>query len=52
MTLISDLDSNTKLQKINDNPNKFKIGIALALIDRVNIIVLAIMLFIVFSPYN
>jgi hypothetical protein len=50
--IISDLDSEAKLQKINDNPNKFRISIVLALIDRVSIIALAIMLFIAFSPYN
>jgi len=50
--LISDLDSDAKLKKINDDPNKFKISIVLALIDRVSIIALAIMLFIAFSPHN
>ena len=49
---ISDLDSDAKLQKINDDPNKFKISIALALIEHVGIISLAVMLFIAFSPFN
>ncbi len=49
---ISDLDSDAKLQKINDDPNKFKISIVLALIEHVGIISLAVMLFIAFSPVN
>ena len=49
---ISDLDSDAKLQKINDGPNKFKISIVLALIEHVGIISLAVMLFIAFSPLN
>ena len=48
----SDLDSIAKLQKINNDPKKFKISNVLALIEHVSIISLAIMLFIVFSPYN
>lgn len=47
-----DYDSDAKLQKINNNPKKFQISIVLALIQYVSIIALAIMLFIVFSPYN
>jgi len=50
--LISDLDSDAKLQKINDDPKKFKISIVLALIEHSSIIALAVMLFIAFSPYN
>jgi len=50
--VISDLDSDARLQKINDEPNKFKIGIVLALIEHFSIIALALMLFIAFSPYN
>ena len=49
---ISDLDSDPKLQKINDDPNKFKISIVLALIEHVGIISLAVILFIAFSPFN
>ena len=49
---ISDLDSDAKLQKINDGPNKFKISIVLELIEHVGIISLAVMLFIAFSPLN
>ena len=50
--IIIDLDSDAKLQKINDDQNKFKKSIVLALIHNVSIIALAIMLFIAFSPYN
>jgi len=50
--IISDLDSDAKLQKINDDPNKFQISIVLALIHNGSIIALALMLFIVFSPHN
>jgi len=50
--IISDLDSEAKLQEINDDPNKFQISIVLALIHNGSIIALALMLFIVFSPYN
>ncbi len=51
-TLPSDLNSEAKLQKINNNPRKFKISIVLILIEHFSIISLAIMLFIAFSPYN
>jgi hypothetical protein len=47
-----DLDSDTKLQKIINNPKKFRLSIVLALIEHVSIISLAMMLFIAFSPYN
>lgn len=50
--VISNLDSDAKLQNINDEPNKFKISIVLALIEHFSIIALALMLFIAFSPYN
>jgi len=49
---VSDLDSEAKLQKISNNPKKFKISIVLILIEHVSIISLAITLFIAFSPYN
>jgi len=49
---IGDLDSGDRLQKINNDPNKFKVSIVVALIEGVRIIALAIMLFIAFSPYN
>ena len=50
--IISDLDSDAKLRMINDDPNKFKISIVLALIHHFSLIALGGMLFIVFSPYN
>ena len=48
----SDLDADAKLQKINNNPKKFKISVVLVLIEHVSIISLAVMLFLAFSPYN
>jgi hypothetical protein len=50
--IFSDLDSDTKLQKINSDPRKFKISIALVLIEHGSIIALAIMLFLAFGTYN
>ena len=49
---VSGLDSDAILQKINNDPRKFRISIVLALIEHVSIISLAVMLFIAFSPYN
>ena len=51
-SVISDLDADTKLQEINKDPKKFKIGTMLALIEHGTIIALAIMLFLAFNPYN
>lgn len=48
----SDLDPEAKLQKINNDPKKFKIATILILIEHVSIIALALTLFIAFSPYN
>ncbi|HEC38643.1 hypothetical protein LCGC14_1367770 [marine sediment metagenome] len=48
----SDLDSDAKLQEINNDPKKFKISIVLILIEHISIISLAVTLFIAFSPYN
>jgi hypothetical protein len=50
--IIGDFDSDDKLQKIYNDPKKYQISIVLALIQHVSIIALAIMLFIVVSPYN
>ena len=50
--VISDLDSDAKLQKINEDPNKFKISFVLLLTENVSLIFLAIMLFIAFSSVN
>ncbi len=47
-----DLDSEIKLQKINEEPGRFKIGFALILIEHIIIILLAVMLFIAFSQHN
>jgi len=49
---IGDSDSDALLQKINDDPKKFQLGIRIALIHNVCVIVLTILLFIVYSPYN
>jgi hypothetical protein len=51
-SVISDLDSETKLQEINKNPKKFKIGTVLALIEHGTIIALAITLFLAFNSFN
>lgn len=48
----NELEPEAKLQKINDNPKKFKIGVMLILIEHASIIALAVVLFIAFSPYN
>jgi hypothetical protein len=47
-----DYDPTNDLNKINNNPNKFKTGIALALIEHASVIALTILLFIAFSSYN
>ena len=51
-TTINELDSQTKLQKISENPKIFKIGVVLILIEHVSIIALAVMLFIAFGSYS
>jgi hypothetical protein len=48
----SNLDSDTRLQKINKNPKKFKIGTTLILIEHIGIIALAIMLFLSFNSFS
>ena len=48
----SDLDSEAKLQKINVDPKRFKVSAVLILIEHISIILLAVMLFVAFSPYN
>ena len=45
-----DVDSDTQLQKINNDPTKFKISVALILIEHLGIISLAVSLFIAFGP--
>jgi hypothetical protein len=49
---LGDVDSDAQLQKINNDPTKFKISIVLILIEHLSIISLAVTLFIAFSPYN
>lgn len=47
-----DLDTEAKLQEINEDPRRFKIGFILILIEHASIIFLAVMLFLAFSPHN
>ena len=49
---IGDYDSAAQLQKINNNPKKFQIGLLFSLIAHLSVITLPILLFVVFSPYN
>ncbi|MHA2139747.1 MAG: DUF4386 domain-containing protein [Candidatus Hodarchaeales archaeon] len=49
---ISDLNSEAKLQKINEDPRKFEITFVLLLLEHISIIFLAVMLFIAFSSFN
>ena len=49
---LGDEDSDAQLQKINNDPTKFKISVVLILIEHLSIISLAVTLFIAFSPYN
>ena len=51
-SVMSDLDSDTKLQEINKDPKKFKIDTMLALIEHGTIIALAITLFLAFNSFN
>lgn len=44
-------DSDAMLQKISKEPKKFQISIVLALIEHVCVITLALLLFLIFSPY-
>jgi hypothetical protein len=48
----SDLDAEAQLQKINDNPKRFKTGFMLILIEHVGIICLALTLFFAFNSYS
>jgi hypothetical protein len=47
-----DLDVEAKLQKINLDPKRFKIGFALIFIEHIIIILLAMMLFVAFNEHN
>jgi hypothetical protein len=48
----SDLEAEAQLQKINDNPKRFKTGFMLILIEHVGIICLALTLFFAFNSYS
>jgi hypothetical protein len=48
----SDLDSEAKLQRINNDPKEFKISVVLILIEHASIIALALTLFIAFNSYS
>ncbi|TFG31263.1 DUF4386 domain-containing protein [Candidatus Thorarchaeota archaeon] len=48
----SELDVDAKLQKVNEDPVKFRTGIKLIIIEHAIIITLAMALFIAFSSYN
>jgi hypothetical protein len=47
-----DLDSEATLQKINEDPGKFKTGFVLIVIEHICIILLAVMLFVAFNQYS
>ena len=49
---LNELGPEAKLQKISDNPNKFKISVALILVEHVSIIALAVMLYVAFGSYS
>ena len=51
-SVLSDLDAETKLQEINRDTKKFKIGTMLALLEHGTIIALAITLFLAFNSFN
>jgi len=50
--IFSKLDSEAKLQEINENPKKFRTGTILVIIEHVVIVSLACSLFLAFSSYN
>ncbi len=50
--LMSDLNVETKLLRIYEDPTKFKTGIGLAVVEHLAIIALAVTLFIAFSPFD
>jgi hypothetical protein len=49
---MGDSDSDAELQKISSDPKKFKRSIVIAFIEHGCVIALAVMLFIVYSPYS
>jgi hypothetical protein len=50
--IFSELDSDAQLQKISENPQKFRTGTVLVVIEHVAIVSLAVTLFIAFGPIN
>ncbi|MHA2143039.1 MAG: DUF4386 domain-containing protein [Candidatus Thorarchaeota archaeon] len=50
--IFSELDSEAQLQKINENPQKFRTGALLVVAEHAVIVALAATMFIAFSPYN
>ncbi|MHA1906669.1 MAG: DUF4386 domain-containing protein [Candidatus Thorarchaeota archaeon] len=50
--IFSELDSEAKLQEINEDPQKFRTGTLLVIAEHFVIVSLAISLFIAFSPFN
>ena len=50
--IFSELDSDAKLQKINNDPKRFRTGIVLVVIEHIAIVLLAVVLFLAFSSYN
>ena len=47
-----DHGSDRKLQKITEDPKKYKLSVILGFIEHISVILLAILLFIAFSSYN
>ena len=50
--LMSDLNAAVKLQRISEDPTRFKKGIELAVVEHLTIIALSVTLFIAFSSYD
>jgi hypothetical protein len=50
--LTSDLDAEVKLEKISEDPTRFKTGVGLAVAEHLAIIALAVTLFVAFSSYD
>jgi len=50
--IFSELDPDSKLKAVHDNPKKFRTGILLGMSEHIVIILLAISLFIAFYTYN
>ncbi|MFW9888416.1 MAG: DUF4386 domain-containing protein [Candidatus Thorarchaeota archaeon] len=50
--IFSELDSEAQLKKIDENPQKFRTGTMLVVVEHVVIVSLAVTMFIAFSPYN